>query len=183
MQLIVNASFLLNDWPQYCSSSISRLLSQQHSSKYDHSFLMIFSSRIHTFSLSRISPVRYRSCDFTYELILYFAWQTLPLRFLRHNFICQKHSKPRRHRRSVRCSPTTAPQCLSPFIVSLEKYLATDLHSFTCPACLALPEVLLTLVRGLFQTNKIQHHSRIHHKSPKTMHLYDYIKRKCLSFL
>ena len=61
-------------------------------------------------------------------------------------------------------------QRLSPFIVSLEKYLATDL--FTLPPCLALLEVLFTLARELFQINKIQHHSRIHHTSPYiTMHL------------
>ena len=29
----------------------------------------------------------------------------------------------------------------------------------------------------------LQHHSRINHRSPETMHLYVYIKRKCLSFL
>ena len=29
----------------------------------------------------------------------------------------------------------------------------------------------------------LQHHSRIHHTSPETVHLYVYIKRKCLSFL
>ena len=46
-------------------------------------------------------------------------------------------------------------QRLSPFIVSLEKYLATDVHSFTRPPCLALPEVLLTFVRVLFQMNKM----------------------------
>ena len=74
-------------------------------------------------------------------------------------------------------------QRLSPFIVSLEKYFATDVHFFTRPPCLVLPEVLLTLERGLFQMNKIQSHSRIHHTSPETMHLYVYIKRKCLSFL
>ena len=76
-------------------------------------------------------------------------------------------------------------QRLSPFIVSFEKYLATDLHSFTRPACLALPEVLLTLVRGLLQsqTNNIQHYSPIQHTSLETVHLYVYIERKCLSFL
>ena len=74
-------------------------------------------------------------------------------------------------------------QRLSPFIVSLEKYLATDLHSFTCPPCLALSEVLLRFERGLFQMNRIQRHNRIHHTSSKTMQLYVYIRRKCLSFL
>ena len=34
----------------------------------------------------------------------FFAWQTLPLRFLWHNLICQKHSIPRRHCRSARCT-------------------------------------------------------------------------------
>ena len=29
----------------------------------------------------------------------------------------------------------------------------------------------------------LQHHSRIHHTSPETMHVYVYIKRKCLSLL
>ena len=29
----------------------------------------------------------------------------------------------------------------------------------------------------------LQNHSRIHHTLPETMHLYVYIKRKCLSFL
>ena len=29
----------------------------------------------------------------------------------------------------------------------------------------------------------LQPHSRIHHTSPETMHLYIYVKRKCLSFL
>ena len=48
-------------------------------------------------------------------------------------------------------------QRLCPFRVSLEKYLATNSHSFTRPPYLALPEVLLTLVRGLFQMNEIQH--------------------------
>ena len=60
----------------------------------------------------------YRSTCFYFfhSLILFFAWQTLPLRFLRHNLICQKHSKPRRHCRSARCTthcpPTTAPLSL-----------------------------------------------------------------------
>ena len=72
---------------------------------------------------------------------------------------------------------------LSPFIVSLEKYLAADLHSFTRPPCLALPEVLLALVRSLFHMNKIQDHSRMHHTSPETINLYVYIFKKCLSFL
>ena len=45
-----------------------------------------------------------------------------------------------------------------------------------------LPKVLLTLVRGLFQMTKIQHHSCKHHTSPESMHLYVYIKRKFLIF-
>ena len=55
-----------------------------------------FSSRIHTFSLSRISPICYQSRDFTYKQFLF-----VTLRFLRHNLICQKNSKPRRHLHDV----------------------------------------------------------------------------------
>ena len=42
----------------------------------------------------------------------------------------------------------------SVFIVSLEKYPATDLHSFTRPPCLAFPEVLLTWCGVCFKWTK-----------------------------
>ena len=136
-------------------SSITRLSSQHHPNKIILSLVFDdFSSRIHTFSLSRIPPVRYQSRDFTYE------WWTVSKHLfsflsLAHTNVASSFSPTWAHLRKTLettsalplcrsaalplCRSAALPLCRSAALPAarrsrarrllslLEKYLATDL--------------------------------------------------------
>ena len=137
--LIVNANLLLNDWSGCCIRSISRLLSQQHP-KYCHSFLTIFPRVFILFHF-----LEYLRFAINHAILHTNSFSSLLFVF---SDITSSVKRIRNHvdTYTTYCPPTTAPLSLHS-LHRLEQYLATDLHSFTRPPCLALPEVLLTLVR------------------------------------